>query len=167
MPSRSCLSVIAAIVASIGAHSAAAASRGLPPAAPPEIVAGARSCLNATDAKQVDPAKLAADGWNRGSLAGQDGKAEATPLTFMAKGGLMLVLNAASDMPLCAITTRLPRGTGFGDVAAALEQALGVPGKARDGDAGIVYFFPEGHLVQLASTGSPGAPAVRLVVAPR
>ena len=158
---------LAAALALAGPGAAPAAAPGLSPAAPPEIVAGARSCLDATDARQVDQAKLTANGWNRGSVTARDGKAEATPLTFMAKGGLVLILNAAADMPLCAITTRLAKGTRFGDVAAALEQALGVPGKPREGDPGIVYFFPEGHLVQLASTGSPRAPAVRVVVAPR
>lgn len=138
-------------------------AQGRPPAAPAEIVAGMKSCLSATTDKAVETDKLRADGWNAVSVKA-GGKDVDTSLVFFGRGNLLLMTDKTAKAPVCFITASLPDAGTFDDVAYAVQDALGVNGKANDGEKGAIYFFPKGHLVQMTRTGKPDSPAIRIAV---
>ena len=142
------------IVCSVGA---------VKPATPQEIVAGSKSCIAATTAKSVDPAKLRADGWNTASVS-NDGRAIETPMTFFGKGGLLLTFNKQRSAPFCFITAHLPAAANFDAVAFAMDGGLGIAGKAKPSEAGTIYWFPTSYIVQLTATGTLKEPAVRVAI---
>ena len=49
-------------------------------------------------------------------------------------------------------------------IADELDSALNTDRKIENGKAIPAYWFPKGHVVQLATTGSEKAPGVRIVV---
>lgn len=133
------------------------------PATPAEIVGGMKSCLSATTDKAVETNKLKADGWNAATVKA-GGKDVDTSLTFFGKGNLLLMTDKTAKAPACFITASLPDAGTFDDVAYAVQDALGVSGKANEEEKGAIYFFPKGHLVQMTRTGKPDSPAVRIAV---
>jgi hypothetical protein len=140
---------------------APAAAQGMAVAAPAEIVAGAKSCAAATSQSGVDERKLEADGWRRGTMSGGGKSADA--LRFYAKGNLLVVLTRAPST-LCAVTARIQDAATLNDVAFAMDKGLGAAGTGRPGEANTIYWFVPGSIVQLALTGKPDAPSVRVAV---
>lgn len=138
---------------------AQASGQGLPVAAPQEIVAGAQSCAGATSEAGVDERKLEADGWRRATVTGK----AADALTFYGKGKLLLTLSKPAPK-VCIVTARIKEAETFGDIAFELEKATGTQGVAQPGEANTIYWFVPGHLFQLALTGKPDAPSVRVAV---
>jgi hypothetical protein len=138
-----------------------AAAQGLPVAAPQEIVAGTRSCAAATTAVGVDVQKLEADGWRRATVAA-DGKTVET-LAVYGKGKLLLTL-IKGGAKSCVVMARIQDAATFGDVAFEMDKGLGAAGAARPGEANTIYWFMPGNIVQMAMTGKPDAPSVRVAV---
>ena len=141
-----------------------AASQGLPPATPDEILAAARSCAAATSSAGLDLKKLEADGWGKASMSA-DGKPVATPLTFYNKGHLLLAYNSGSAKPFCIFTGRIESAAEFRNLQAAFASSFGAPVK-DDGKGEQLFLSPDRHIVDLASTGTADRPAVRVAVGP-
>lgn len=140
-----------------------ASAQGRSPAMPPEIVDGVKSCLSATTEKTVEADRLQADGWHPASVT-YDGKPVDASLTFFSKGNLLLMTKKTAKYPACFITATLSNSGTFDDLAYALQAGLGVDGKANAGEKDSIYFFSKGHIVQMTRAGTPGKPAVRVVV---
>jgi len=152
------LRVLAGVVA-FGLASNAAAS-GLQPAAPDEIVSGAKACAGATSAAGVDRGKLESAGWHHATATADDKPVDAV---FYGKGDLLLTLSGASAK-ICFITARIRDTAAFLDVGHAMDQGLAVSGASKLEEANTVYWFPPDHIVQMKLTGKPDAPAVRIAV---
>ncbi|WP_121119344.1 hypothetical protein [Croceibacterium ferulae] len=151
------------IAASIGfAVPAGAQVSGLEVAPLAEIVAGVQSCRKATNASGVNPSALAADGWSA-VTATQGGQPTEMPVPILSKGSVLLMY-ADESTAACFIVARLDRPRTALRLAADLDRELAVDRKQKGDGTFPVYWFPEGHLVQLETTGTQRQPAVRISV---
>jgi hypothetical protein len=149
------------LIASVFSGSASAAS--LSSAGTPEIISGVESCLAVTSSTGVDAAKLRADGWAAMS-ASENGKSVPTPMPLFSKGNLLLIQQGGTPTPICAIMAKVPDVPAVRQIVGAMENALKTARKGKDGKAIPAYWFPKGHIVELATTGTPEAPGIRIVV---
>ena len=156
--------VIVCSLAALMATPSSAASLGS--SAVPEVVKGVQSCLTATREDGVDIDSLQNDGWSKVTVS-DGGRTVASPIPMLSKGSLILVHQASGPTPICTIMAKVPDVPAISGVATALDGALETGRKIENGKAIPAYWFPEGHVVQLASTGSEKAPGVRIVVAYR
>lgn len=140
-----------------------ASAASLSPSATPEIISGVQSCLAAVQSDGVDVEKLKQDGWSAVS-ASDGGKPVAVPVPMFSKGSLLLIHQATASTPICAIMTNVPDVPAISGIADELDSALNTDRKIENGKAIPAYWFPKGHVVQLATTGSEKAPGVRIVV---
>lgn len=153
--------LFACLSASVVTSAASAAS--LSPAATPEVVNGVQSCLAAVRSDGVDVDKLKHDGWNAMS-APDEGKPSAAPIPIFSRGNLVLVHQATAPTPICAIMAAVSDVPAISGIVKALDSVLQTDRKIENGKAIPAYWFPEGRVVQLATTGSEKAPGVRIVV---
>lgn len=142
---------------------AVAVAQDRPPATTPEIVGGVKSCLSATTEKAVEADALKADGWRSASIVAR-GKAVDTPLQFFGKGNLLLITNKTGKTPACIITASVADAKTFDSLSSAVMSELDVDGHTKENESNTIYFFPKGHIVQLAKTGTLESPAVRISV---
>lgn len=99
--------------------------------------------------------------------ASEAGKPVAPPIPLLAKGNLLLTYQSDPPTSICVIMARVPSVTAVSDIAYALDRAVKTSRKVKDGKAIPAYWFPIGHIVELATTGSVDAPGVRIVVGHR
>lgn len=149
------------LIASVFSGSAVAAP--LSSAGTPEIISGVESCLAVTSSTGVDAEKLRADGWAAMS-ASENGKPVPSPMPLFSKGNLLLIQQGGTPTPICAIMAKVPNVPAVRQIVVAMDSALKTARKGKDGKAIPAYWFPEGHIVELATTGTPEAPGVRIVV---
>lgn len=142
---------------------AVAVAQDRPPATTPEIVDGVKSCLSATTEKAVEADTLNADGWRSASIAAR-GKAVDTPLQFFSKGNLLLITNKTGKTPACIITASVADAKAFDSLSSAVMGELDIDGHTKENENNTIYFFPKGHIVQLARTGTIKSPAIRIAV---
>jgi hypothetical protein len=142
----------------------AAVARGaaLQPAAPPEIVAAASTCLAAAKPGSVDAAALTARGWAKGEASDGSGKAVKLPFdAFSRKDGKVVIIVAAADgNGMCSVVARIDRVETASAVANALSAEFKV--KPFQADKEGIIWFADGRLVQLAATGDRSKPSVRI-----
>jgi hypothetical protein len=150
------------LFASAFALSGQAAAQGLPPAGTDQIMAEARSCAAATSSAGVGPCKLEADGWKAASLTDK-GKPIVAPFSFSGTGKLLLMYNKQGSSPICIITARISSVSDFRKLQADFPAALGAPVK-DDGKGEQLFMAPDHRIVDLAATGKPDQPAVRVAV---
>ena len=142
--------------------SAASAQKQLP-ATPSEIVGGVKSCLSATTEKAVEADTLKADGWRSASIAAR-GKAVDSPLQFFGKGDLLLMTNKTGKDPVCVIMASVADAKALDGLSSFIMKELDVDGHTKPDEKNAIYFFPKGHIVQLARTGTLDRPSVRIIV---
>ena len=147
----------------VGLITSAASAASLAPATTPEVVSGVQSCLAAIHSDGVDVEKLKQDGWNAMS-ASAGGKPVAAPVPLFFKGNLLLAHQGTAPTPICAIMAKVSDVPAISGIAKALDSVLKTGRKIENGKAIPAYWFPEGHVVQLATTGSERSPGVRIVV---
>ena len=147
----------------LGLTASAASADTLPAAKTQEVVKGVLSCLKAVDSHQVNVENLKKDGWSAVS-ASEAGKPVGLPIPLFSKGNLLLLHKSDAETPICAVMAKVPNVSAVGDITNAIDIALKIDRKIKDGKAIPAYWFPAEHIVELATTGSVDAPGVRIVV---
>ncbi len=149
----------AALVFSVAAAAPAAAQ--LREAPLPEIFQSYNDCFAATESGQIDSAALIELGWDRATMRDGDGNAiEGGPIIFgHAERRPVILLSALEGDGVCVVSARIESFEVFETFTEAFGGKLPAPN-----DEGAITFSAQGHVVQIAPTGSSEEPSLRLVV---
>lgn len=128
-----------------------------------QIAAAARSCVAATTAQGIDMARLQADGWRPGSMAGADKKAVETPLQFLTRPGSnpMILLNGLEAGKPCNVLARIKSVSAAPAITREVGQALGGE-QLRSSSQSEAIWRVDSVLVVVQASGSVDKPALRL-----
>ncbi|MGK2908710.1 MAG: hypothetical protein ACSLE1_02745 [Sphingobium sp.] len=66
--------------------------------------------------------------------------------------------------PICAIMAKVLDVPAVSQLVSALDRTLKTARKSADEKAIPAYWFPKGHIVELATTGTAKSPGIRIVV---
>ncbi|MEO1044472.1 MAG: hypothetical protein AAFX04_03425 [Pseudomonadota bacterium] len=126
----------------------------------PHIFESYNACFAATPQSGLDPKALESLGWNRATIEA-DGEKQETGLIIFghAEYAPLIILSAESGSGICSVTAKLSDAGDYDQFLAAFGDAL--PEADKDGN---ITFRAQGHLVQLARTGSRSDPAMRAII---
>ncbi|EAQ30549.1 hypothetical protein NAP1_07215 [Erythrobacter sp. NAP1] len=143
---------------------AAPASAQLREAALPEIFESYNDCFAATESGSISTSSLEDLGWARATMRDGDGNTvEDGPIIYgHGERAPIIILSDLSGDGICMVNARIESFDTYEEFKAAFG------GKLPDAnEKGEILFSAQGHIVQIAPTGSREAPAMRLVVGTR
>ncbi|WP_188641484.1 hypothetical protein [Blastomonas marina] len=129
-----------------------------------EVYESYNDCFAVTETGSIDPAALAAAGWQRATMSnGDGGEIEDGPIIFgHLERAPIIMLSALEGEGACIVIARIKNLKAFEQFKSAWGGKLPQPNK--DGE---ISFFAEGRAVQMAPTGSRKEPSLRLAVGTR
>jgi hypothetical protein len=121
-------------------------------------------CFAATNTASLAPAELEKLGWQRASVESSKGdKITDAPIIFAhADRSPLILLSGLEGQGICVVTARIESYAVFDEFKAAFGDKLPRPDKK-----GNITYQAEGRIVQIAPTGSPEKPSLKLVVGTR
>ena len=140
---------------------AAPAAAQLQEAPRPEIFQSYNDCFTATESGQIDSDALIGLGWARATMTDGDGNTiEDGPIIFgHTERRPIILLSALEGDGVCIVNARIESFEVYKNFTEAFGGNLPAPN-----DEGAVTFRAQGHIVQIAPTGSTEKPSLRLVV---
>jgi hypothetical protein len=127
----------------------------------PQIFESYNDCFTATESGAIDTDALNGLGWARASMTDGDGEAiEGGPIIFgHADRAPLIILSGLEGDGVCIVNARIESFDVFEEFKAAFGGNL--PGPEENG---AITYSAQGHIVQIAPTGSRDKPSIRLVV---
>jgi hypothetical protein len=127
----------------------------------PEIFESYNDCFAATESGQIDTSALTTLGWARASMTDGDGKQiDDGPIIFgHSERSPIILLSALEGDGVCVVNARIASFEVFTSFTDAFGGKLPEPN-----DEGAITYRAQGHIVQIAPTGSKDKPSLRLVV---
>ncbi len=143
---------------------AAPAAAQLREAALPDIFESYNACFAATESGSIAPGSLEELGWARATMTDGDGNAiQDGPIIYgHGERAPLIILSGLEGEGVCMVSAKIESIETFEEFKAAFGDALPEPN-----ENGEILFSAQGHIVQIAPTGSREAPAMRLVVGTR
>ena len=143
---------------------AAPAAAQLREASLPEVFESYNACFKATESGSIAPGSLEDLGWARATMSDSDGNAvEGGPIIYVhGEQAPLIILSGLEGEGVCMVSAKIDSFARLEEFKAAFGDALPAPN-----DKGEILFSAQGHIVQIAPTGSRDAPAMRLVVGTR
>ncbi len=127
----------------------------------PEIFESYNDCFAATETGAINTDALRDLGWVRATMTDDDGNSvDDGPIIFgHTQRTPLIMLSGLDGEGVCMVSARIESFDVFEEFMAAFGGNLPDP----DGDGAITY-SAQGHIVQIAPTGSRDKPSLRLVV---
>jgi len=121
-------------------------------------------CFAVTETGSIDPAALAAAGWQRAAVSNDGGgEIEDGPIIFgHLERAPIIMLSALEGEGACIVIARIKDLKAIDQFKSAWGGKLPKPNKDVE-----ISFFAEGRAVQMATTGSRKEPSLRLAVGTR
>ncbi len=118
-------------------------------------------CFAATENGSIDTVALGSLGWARARMTADDGAAiEDGPIIFgHSERAPIILLSALEGDGFCIVMARAENSEVFEQFKQAFGDNLPDPD-----ENGAITFFAQGHIVQIAQTGSRDEPSIRLAV---
>ncbi|WP_337660975.1 hypothetical protein [Erythrobacter sp. Alg231-14] len=118
-------------------------------------------CFAATENGSIDTAALGSLGWALARMTTDDGRdVEGAPIIFgHGERAPIILLSATEGDGFCIVMARVENSEVFDQFKQAFGSDLPDPD-----ENGAITFFAQGHVVQIAQTGSRDEPSVRLAV---
>lgn len=126
-----------------------------------QIFESYNDCFAATESGKIDTAALTSLGWARATMTDGNGKRiDDGPIIFGHKDRSPIIfLSALEGDGVCIVNARIE---SF-DIFTSFTDAFGGNLPEPD-DEGAITYSAQGHIVQIAPTGSKDKPSLRLVV---
>ncbi len=127
----------------------------------PQIFQSYNDCFAATDSGQINTSALVSLGWARASMTDGDGKPiDGGPIIFShSERSPIILLSALEGDGVCIVNARIESFEVFKSFTEAFGGNLPEPN-----EEGAITYRAQGHIVQIAPTGSKDKPSLRLVV---